>query len=388
MNGICLLILGIVIGVLAQEWRLKGRERQGRGPGTPQSSTLAPVEAKTIATAPQTAVNLGQGDRSPADAHPDDAPTGTDSELWLAYCLALERAQFQGGFLARTAHELRSPLSSLMGLLQLILTDLCDSPEEERQCVDQAYEAAQKLNRLMDQLIRVSRLEQGSQRLDPQPVDLTVLIEDVQSLVQLQVADRNACLTLDLPPQSVYAQVDYKSLRQMLAMLIESALAEQATDIRLTLPSAKGGETLQLLLIDDRPSPPWQESTEQRHAGVPVLPAPNQAVPGQLPGQLLTQLKSQIARGESIAPHRLSPGLVLLTSQLVAALNGGSFARGDLPPSAPPSTPPSAPPECSATELAPWERKAPLTTALEIRLPKAPLPASPFAPSTSISSGI
>ena len=46
----------------------------------------------------------------------------------LAYYQALELAQFKGGFLARSAHELRSPLSSLMGLHQLILTGLCDSP--------------------------------------------------------------------------------------------------------------------------------------------------------------------------------------------------------------------------------------------------------------------
>src|SRR4028118_383672 len=66
----------------------------------------------------------------------------------LAYQMAHEMSQFKSGFLARTSHELRSPLSSVIGLHQLILSDLCDSPEEEREFVAQANASALKLVKL------------------------------------------------------------------------------------------------------------------------------------------------------------------------------------------------------------------------------------------------
>src|ERR671932_28169 len=67
----------------------------------------------------------------------------------LAYEMAKEMSQFKAGFLARTSHELRSPLSTMFGTLQLILSDLCDDPAEEREFVEQAHVAALKLVKLI-----------------------------------------------------------------------------------------------------------------------------------------------------------------------------------------------------------------------------------------------
>jgi signal transduction histidine kinase len=53
----------------------------------------------------------------------------------LDYWRAIELAQFKAGFLARTSHELRSPLNGMISGLQLILSDLCDDAAEEREYV-------------------------------------------------------------------------------------------------------------------------------------------------------------------------------------------------------------------------------------------------------------
>jgi signal transduction histidine kinase len=80
--------------------------------------------------------------------------------------MAKEMSQFKAGFLARTSHELRSPLSSLIGLHQLILADLCDSPEEAREFVAQANASALKMVKLLDEVIAVSKTEHGTNRLE------------------------------------------------------------------------------------------------------------------------------------------------------------------------------------------------------------------------------
>ena len=53
-------------------------------------------------------------------------------QIQLAYALQRQISHFKGGFLARISHELRSPLSQLTSLHQLILNDLCEDPQEER----------------------------------------------------------------------------------------------------------------------------------------------------------------------------------------------------------------------------------------------------------------
>ena len=312
------LVIGIVVGAVGQRWlgrrqRSNSRFAESSAGGPPsvvqqmngESSSFEKGGPVNVAAAPALVDAASAGGKS------GDADDG--KLLWMAYVRALERAQFQGGFLARVAHELRSPLSSLMGLQQLILADLCDDPEEERQCVAQSYEAAQNLHGLMDQLIRVAKLEQGSQRLDIQSIALDVLLEDVESFVQLQVADRNARLQLELPPQPVYVKADYNSLRQILVMLVEAALLQRACEIRVTLTPGDAGVTLNFWA--DQSLVPLEELKAQLQDDSA----------GPWSQEALVELKQSLGQkpGSSFVPHRLSPGMVLLISQLLLDLNGG-----------------------------------------------------------------
>ncbi len=324
MNWLCL-VIGVVLGAAGQ--RLLGqRQRQlsrsdTNPPSAPQQGGEQglPSAITTRDGLPSNGLNPSKGsdEALTLDRREDHPVAEQDVEaslLWVDYVRALERARFQGGFLARAAHELRSPLSSLMGLQQLILTDLCDSPEEERQCVAQSYEAAQNLHRLMDQLIRVAKLEQGSQRLDIQSVNLDTLLEDVESFVHLQVADRNCRLYLPQAAQPVYCRGDYNSLRQVLVMLVEATLSQQASEIRLALES--GEAEVKVSLWSDKPFVPMAERQAQLEGGVTW----NE--------DRLAQLKQSLAQepGASFVPHRLSPGMVMLVSQLMLDLNGGHLS--------------------------------------------------------------
>ena len=107
----------------------------------------------------------------------------------IAYNLAREMSQFKAGFLARTTHELRSPLSSLISLHQLILSDLCDNPDEERVFVAQAHSSALKLMSLIDEILEVSRLEHGTIKLEIQPLELATVLTKVYNLTHLIAAN-------------------------------------------------------------------------------------------------------------------------------------------------------------------------------------------------------
>jgi len=142
----------------------------------------------------------------------------------LAYQMATEMSQFQGGFLARTAHELRSPLSSLIGLHQLILSDLCDDAAEEREFIQQAHQSALKLVKLLDEVIAISKAEHGTNQLEIQPLNLAKILQEVYNLVHLQAANRSLNLQILPADPEIYILADPKSLRQLLATLVDAAI--------------------------------------------------------------------------------------------------------------------------------------------------------------------
>jgi signal transduction histidine kinase len=142
----------------------------------------------------------------------------------LAYQMAREMVQFKGGFLARTSHELRSPLSSLMGLHQLILSDLCESPQEEREFVAQAYKYAQKLLKIIDEIVFVSKLQAGTAELDIRSWQLREILEELYVCTHLQAANRNIHLEFEYPDGNLYIFTDLQRILQVLVNLIEIAI--------------------------------------------------------------------------------------------------------------------------------------------------------------------
>ncbi|NEO82679.1 MAG: sensor histidine kinase [Spirulina sp. SIO3F2] len=146
------------------------------------------------------------------------------AQLQLAYQQSLQLSHFKGTFLARTSHELRGPLSSLMGLHQLILSDLCESQEEERDFVRQAHEASKRLLALLDKIVYVSKLEQGSSQLNLQPLNLQRLLSEVETLTHLQAQNRGYPLEIVVPDADATIQGDEKRLVQILVSLLDSAI--------------------------------------------------------------------------------------------------------------------------------------------------------------------
>ncbi|MEI2582957.1 sensor histidine kinase [Scytonema sp. PRP1] len=142
----------------------------------------------------------------------------------LAYFMAREISQFKAGFLARTTHVLRSPLNGLIGLHQLILSNLCENPEEEREFIAQAHERALKLLKLIDEILSVARIEHGTSKLNIQPLKLAELLQEVHNLTYMLAENRNFPLLVIPPDPEIYIFADPFWLRQVLVNLVESCI--------------------------------------------------------------------------------------------------------------------------------------------------------------------
>ncbi len=144
--------------------------------------------------------------------------------LQLACSMAQEMSQFKAGFLARTSHELRSPLNGLIGLHQLILSDLCENPAEEREFVAHAHERSLKLLGLIDEILNVSRVENGTNKLEIQPLQLSHALAEVSGITRMLAANRNFPVLITEPDPEIYVLADPRWFRQVLLNLVDLAL--------------------------------------------------------------------------------------------------------------------------------------------------------------------
>jgi signal transduction histidine kinase len=142
----------------------------------------------------------------------------------LAYDMAKEMSQFKAGFLARTTHELRSPISQLISLHQLILSDLCENPAEEREFIAQAHNSANKLMKLIDEILKVARIEHGTNKLDIQPLQLDQQLQEIYQLTHLLAANRNYPFEIVPSNPEIYVLADQRWLRYVLLNLVDTSI--------------------------------------------------------------------------------------------------------------------------------------------------------------------
>ena len=181
----------------------------------------------------------------------------------LAYQMAVQMSQFKAGFLARTAHELRSPLSSLMGLHQLILSDLCDSHEEEREFLAQAYQSALNLKQIIDEIVDVSKAECGRNQLEIRPLQLTKVLSELYLLTYLQAANQNLQLEISPPDPQIYVLADWRRFLQALVNLVDTAISYmEIGKIQVSAHSPEGSDSVQIVIDLQCPASIWSESAD------------------------------------------------------------------------------------------------------------------------------
>jgi signal transduction histidine kinase len=214
----------------------------------------------------------------------------------IAYQLAHEMSQFKAGFLARTSHELRSPLNSLIGLHQLILSDLCDSPDEEREFIAQANQSALKLMNLIDQILEVSRIEHGTSQLEIQPLHLASVLQSAYNLTHLLAANRNIRLQLSPPEPEIYVLADPRWLRQVLVNLIDTCIAQmEEGGIFVSAQSTPVNESVQIWLDVQLPPSNWSEPLNLiQSESLPRSASPSPGMALLLNQKLLEQMQAYL----------------------------------------------------------------------------------------------
>lgn len=138
--------------------------------------------------------------------------------------------ELRAALLASVSHDLRTPLTAIKAAASSLLQEEVDWDNEARQSFAHSIEReADRLNRLVGNLLDMSRIEGGALKPEKEWYPLTVLVRDVLS--RLQPLLRGRSVFTSLPEDLTTAELDYVQIEQVLTNLLENA-------VRYTPPEA------------------------------------------------------------------------------------------------------------------------------------------------------
>jgi signal transduction histidine kinase len=157
-------------------------------------------------------------------------------------------------FVATASHELRTPIFSLGGFVELLRDEELDE-ETRREFLDTMAEQVERLQKLAVDLLDLSRLDAGSVDLEREPVDLSELARAVLGEFKPALQSHETDPELHLPAR-ISARCDRERVAQIMRILLDNALRHTPEGTRVTVSSARANGAATVTVADEGPGLP------------------------------------------------------------------------------------------------------------------------------------
>ena len=177
-----------------------------------------------------------------------------------------EAAEMRRGFVANVSHELRTPLTAIMGFIETLRGPARNDPEAQERFLTIMEDEARRMNRIVSDLLSLSRVE-AQERMRPDAiVDLNAVIDAAVATLREQAERSGNQLEIARPKGSLEVRGDIDQLTQVFLNLLENAIKygrpERPVRIVVTETTGTGamtGPVLQIDVIDEG------EGLDERH---------------------------------------------------------------------------------------------------------------------------
>lgn len=151
--------------------------------------------------------------------------------------------QMKTEFVSLAAHQLRTPLSAIKWTLKMILDgDLGEIKKEQKDFLEKSYLSNERMINLINDLLNVTRIEEGRYLYNPEPVHLEDLVEEIVKNYKNEFERKNIKFQFERPKKIIPAiKLDAEKIKLTVSNLIDNA-------IKYTLPGGK----ISVFLKNDR----------------------------------------------------------------------------------------------------------------------------------------
>lgn len=217
-------------------------------------------------------------------------------------------------FVAFASHELRTPLAALLGFIETLQGPAADDPVAQREFLEIMHTQARRMQRLLDSLLYLSRVQMQEHLRPTEVVDVAALLSHLKRETVGLLAGKEAALTVEIPKdKTLRVEGDEAQLFQVLMNLVENAL-------KYGLAAKVKPEGRLSITVRGERAPP--------DAGWPATPGVVLSVadtgPG-IPARHLSRLTERFYRVAKTAASVQGSGLGLAIVQHVVTRHGGRF---------------------------------------------------------------
>lgn len=158
-------------------------------------------------------------------------------------------------FVANVSHELRTPVSVIRANAETLLEGGLDEPPTARKLVEAQLRHAERLTRIISDLLDLSRLQAGRYELDLEPVEVATVAQRAAQLVEGSARARNTVLSVVIDAD-VTATADRKALDQILVNLLDNAVKYSPEGSRVAVRAERRDGEVVIEVEDNGPGIP------------------------------------------------------------------------------------------------------------------------------------
>jgi two-component system phosphate regulon sensor histidine kinase PhoR len=132
--------------------------------------------------------------------------------------------QMRADFVANVSHELRTPLASLIGFVETLRGPAADDPPAQQRFLEIMAEQGARMNRLIDDLLSLSRIELTEHQVPSEPLDLSELAQRMVAGFEPRLAERKVQLAMRIDQDLPLVAGDADQMAQVLQNLLDNGL--------------------------------------------------------------------------------------------------------------------------------------------------------------------
>lgn len=207
-------------------------------------------EASRRGTAPSVVSEVVRIIQDNADASFVRIANAYDQQLRETNAQLARASQFKSDFLAKMSHQLRTPLTAIIGFGEVLLSGMDgELTAEQAEDISQVHKSGHVLLELVNEILDLSKIEAGKLELKITDVDLQGVVDDVIATM-LRIAEAKALkLSSELSPATRVVKADAGRLREILTNLVANAIKFTPSG-SVTITSARIEEMTEISVTD------------------------------------------------------------------------------------------------------------------------------------------
>ena len=160
--------------------------------------------------------------------------------------------EMRRGFIANVSHELRTPMTSIRGFIEGIL-DGTIPPERQSYYLAIVRDETNRLNRLVNDLLDLARMESGEVTLNLKPAEINELVRRCVIKLETLLVKKNITVEADFEEEDMFATADADAIERVLYNLVHNAIKFAPEDGKIKITTKKQKDKITVSVEDNGP---------------------------------------------------------------------------------------------------------------------------------------